>query len=237
MYGPADAEAPLARCLAELAGTPDESPGLDERLALLTRIAADRVAAADFVSVTTMRAGAYTLVAVSDELIRAVDEIQNEDKDGPCIEALHRAEPVAVPHLATVVQWPGFTAEALRLGLRATLSVPVFTAGGTAAASLNLHGRDDEAMGPLIDGIWAIFDPDRRRTRPLRPCHDDGGRELLAGFAGAVAVRARIQRALYAVMERHGEPLREAYLRLTAMAERAGSPVDTAARAVLEGEL
>lgn len=233
---PRDAEGPLARCLVDLAETPDEASDLDERLALLTRLAADRIAAADFASVTTLRAGAYTTVAVSSELVRAVDEIQNEHRDGPCIDALHQAKPVAAPHLLTTVQWPGFTAEALRLGLRATLSVPVFTAGGTAAASLNLHGRDDEAMAPLIDGVWAIFDPDRELPRAPRPCPDEGGRELLAGFAEAVAVRATIQRALYAVMERHGEPVREAYLRLTGMAARTRSSVRDIARALLGEE-
>ena len=227
------AAGPLARGLAELAGTPDETPDLDERLAALARLVVDRVGAADFASVTAARAGSYTTVAVSSELILAVDEVQNAEKDGPCVEALTRGEPVTEKHLATSVRWPGFTAEALRLGLRSSLSMPLFTAGGGPVAALNLYGRDDEAMAPLIAGVWAVFDPEGDLPATPRAALDGGGRELLAGFAEAVAVRSTIQQALYAIMDRHDELVHEAYLRLTAMAAASGTPVRAVAEALL----
>ena len=230
------AAGPLARGLAELAGTPDEAPDLEERLAALARLAVDRVGAADFASVTAMRAGSYTTVAVSSELIQAVDEVQNTQKEGPCVDALTQEQPVAESHLATSVRWPGFTAEALRLGLAASLSMPLFTAGGGPVAALNLHGRDSDAMAPLIAGVWAIFDPDGELPATPRAALDEGGRELLAGFTEAVAVRATIQQALYAIMDRHGVLMNAAYLRLTAMAAQSGEPVRAVAEALLAGD-
>ncbi|GAA4604568.1 GAF domain-containing protein [Actinoplanes octamycinicus] len=229
----------LAGALVALAGTPDEASDLDERLARIARLAVDRVAAADFASVTTLRDGSYTTVACSGELVRAVDQIQYDDKDGPCLEALRENRAVTVPDIATSVRWPGFARVALRLGLRASVSLPLFTAGGAAVASLNLHGRDDRAMAPLIAGVWDVYDPDRdlpagvRRPEPA----DDGARELLAGFAAAVAVRSRIQQALALLRERHAETMQDAYHRLVGMAAESGRSVRVAAETVLAGDL
>jgi hypothetical protein len=186
--------------------------------------------------VTVLRGGSYSTVAASSELIRAVDEIQHGEQAGPCVEALQRARPVADPDLAATVRWPHFAREAARLGLRGVVSVPVFVARGEVAAVLNLLSRDQAAMLPLVAAVWAIYDPDhelpptRRPTRPLAA----GDRELLAGFAAAMQVRATIQRALRVLMAQHGEPAEPAYRRLIAMSAEAGLPVPAVARSLLD---
>ena len=213
----------LSQCLTELAATPDDSPDMAERLAQLAHLAVNRVGAADYASITGLRHGSYTTVAVSDDLIRAIDDIQQDDQDGPCVEALRRQRPTALPHLKGSVRWPGFAREALRLGLLASVSMPLFTASGIASAVLNLYGRDDAAMAPLIAGVWHIFDPDDAlpmATAGLQPL-DDGGRELLAGFEAAVETRATIQQALIVLVKRHGDSRRQAYERLVATADDA----------------
>jgi hypothetical protein len=175
-------------------------------------------------------------VAASRDLIRAVEEAQYADGDGPCVQALRDEAPVAAPAIATVMRWPGFTREALRLGLRASVSVPLFVASGRAAAVLNLHGRDDAAMAPLIAGVWSIYDPDRElpagdRLLPL----DAGGRELLAGFAAAVAVRSVIQRALTVLADTEGRTVPDACRELFRRAVARGVSVRAAADGVLAG--
>ncbi|WP_229075089.1 GAF and ANTAR domain-containing protein [Actinoplanes sp. DH11] len=232
-------DGPLARSLAELAETPDEAPGLDEHLDRIARLCVDRVAAADYASVTAFRGGASTIVAVTSDLVRALEEVQRDDKEGPCVEALSSGRPSAVADLASTVRWPGFAREALRLGLRATVSVPLFTAGGAAVAALNLHGRDDARMAPLIFGVWDAFDPDQELPAGFgtREPLDDGGRELLAGFTAALTARTRIQAALHLLMERHGETRHDAYLRLTTMAADSGYGLRMLAETVLAGDL
>jgi hypothetical protein len=231
----ADVAGPLAEALAALAETPDEAPDLDRQLAVLARLTVDRVAAADFVSVTALHRGSYTSVAVSSELIRAVDEVQYSEGDGPCIDALQQGSPVAATDSAVLVRWPGFGREALRLGIGATVSVPLFTASGAAVAALNVHSRDRAAVAPLIDGVWAIFDSDRGRPRAWPELSDDGGRQLLAGFAEAVTVRDMIQWALHVLMHRHGDSISQAYRRLIAMSADSGLSVRTVARTFLPG--
>jgi hypothetical protein len=47
-----------------------------------------------------------------------------------------------VPDIATTVAAAGFRAAALRLGLQATLSVPLFAGRGVDVAALNLYSRE-----------------------------------------------------------------------------------------------
>ena len=52
----------LARSLITLAGIPDDASTVDEQLVVIAQLAADRVAAVDYASVTAVREDAYTTV-------------------------------------------------------------------------------------------------------------------------------------------------------------------------------
>jgi hypothetical protein len=92
------------------------------------------------------------------------------------------------------MQWPEFRDAAFALGLRAS-SIPLFAGRGTAIAGLNLYGRDPGAMAPLTAAVWNVFD-----FEPVADVEnhrlDNGSAGLVAGIAGAFAVRAVIQQAL-----------------------------------------
>jgi hypothetical protein len=124
----------------------------------------------------------------------AVDEAQCADRAGPCLSALDGGSPVAVPDVAATMQWPEFRDAAFALGLRAS-SIPLFAGRGTAIAGLNLYGRDPGAMAPLTAAVWNVFD-----FEPVADVEnhrlDNGSAGLVAGIAGAFAVRAVIQQAL-----------------------------------------
>jgi hypothetical protein len=228
----------LAEAIVGLAGTPDDSSGIDVQLTTIVRLAADRVAAADYASVTALRGVVYTTVAASSELAVAVDRAQYADRDGPCLQSLVTDTPVTVSDVSdvsTTMRWPGFRQAAAGLGLHASVSIPLFAGGGAAIAALNLYGRDSVAMAPLIVGVWSIYDPDR----PLPAGHNDlqsldpGGEELLAGFAEAVTVRDTIQLAVGVIMGREHITAREAYLRLRLHAADTGVSLPAAAASVI----
>jgi GAF domain len=236
-----DTRGPLAEAVVALAGTPDDLPGIDVRLKEIVQLAADRVAAADYASVTALRDSAYSTVAASSELAEAVDEAQYAEQAGPCVQSLAADTPVTVPDVTTTMTWPGFREAAADMGLHASVSIPLFAGSGAAIAVLNLYGRHAAAMAPLIVGVWAVYDPDR----PLPADHDDlqpldaGGTELLAGFAEALAVRATIQLALGVIMGRDHTNAEDAYLTLRLQAAVTGVPLLTAAAttitAIVEG--
>lgn len=227
---------PLAQSLVALAEMPDDVAAVDDQLVLITRLAVDRVAAVEYASVTALREDACTTVAASSDLAAAVDEAQYADRAGPCLVSLETGKPVGVPDIAATMLWPGFREQAVAMGLRASLSVPLFAGDGAPVAVLNLHGHDQSAMAPVIDGVWRAFNPDPDQgpadsgeARRLEP----GAVELIAGLAQAFEIRATIQQAVGVIMAQHGVSALDAYLSLRGRAAATGSSLTATASAVL----
>lgn len=225
------ARSPLTESIITLAGTPDDHVQIATKLILIAQLAADLVPAVDFASVTAHGAEGYTTVAASAELALAVDEAQYADGQGPCLDALVRGIPVPVPSIGATMVWPGFRDTAYGLGIRASLSIPIFAGRGSPLAALNLYGRDPATMAPLIDAVRSTYDvePADRPDGGL----DAGGTALVAGFTGAFAVRSVIQQAIGVLIARqHGCP-DDAYLSLRARAAQQGRSLPDTATAVI----
>jgi hypothetical protein len=224
----------LQQKLIGLAGTPDDSAQIGADLVAITQLAADRMAAVEYASVTGRYEGAYTTVAASSDLALAIDEAQYRDDAGPCLEALEASYPAAVPEIAATMTWPGFRDVAVEFGLRASLSLPLFAGSGRTVASLNLYSRQPGPMTALAAAVWAAYDPDWSD-----PCkHDDldpGGRELVRGLIGALTRRDMIQQAIGILMSSTAPTPDLAYLVLrTRAAESGTSLTGTATRVIVE---
>lgn len=215
--------------LIGLAGTPDDSSEIGTDLVELAQLAVDRVAAIDHASVTTRLQGAYATVAASDGLAVVVDEAQYRDDTGPCLAALSDGRPAAVPEIGAMMAWPGFRETAVKLGLKASLSIPLFAGSGRTVAVLNLYGRDRSAMKVLTEAVLAAYHPDAADSWH----HDDldpGGRELIGGLIGALALRNMIRQAIGVIMSATGQTPDFGYLTLRRQAAAsADSLADTAA--------
>ncbi|WP_250008302.1 GAF domain-containing protein [Actinoplanes sp. M2I2] len=228
---------PLAEAIIALAETPDNAPDIEERLATIAALAADRVAAADYASITTLSGPEYTTVAPTSDIALAVDEAQFADRAGPCLQALETGEPVGVPDIAaTTMDWPGFHEVAPALGLRASVSVPLYNGRGTTIAVLNLYGRDDAAMAPLIGAMAELYATSRELDLHTGspPVSDPGAEELLAGYAGALSVRAAIQLALDILAGSTAGRTDKAYAELCRRAAENGTSLGVAAAGVLK---
>ncbi|MDI6098975.1 hypothetical protein QLQ12_10220 [Actinoplanes sp. NEAU-A12] len=216
---------PLAEAIVALAETPDDMPGIDARLQRVAQLAADRIAVVDYAAVAPRPGDGSCIVAASGELIDAVEEVST-------------AAPPAAMGPGTTMTWPHFRETAAGLGMR-VVSVPLFTGGGAAIATLDLYSRDPDAMAALTAGVRAAHDPelpwpgDEGDMRAL----DAGAEELLTGYAEALSVRATIQLAL-AMLGRSmpGGP-KDAYLRLRLHAAGEGVSLLRAATTVIEADL
>ncbi|GGQ71509.1 GAF domain-containing protein [Couchioplanes azureus] len=226
---------PLADALVALAETPDHASGVEERLTAIAALAADRIAAADYASITTLQGHEYTAVATTSDVARAVDEAQFADRAGPCLQALETGEPVGVPDIAATMHWPGFHEVAPALGLRASVSVPLYTGRGTPIAVLNLYGRDDAAMQPLIAAVAELYATSRGLDLDAAgpPVSDPGAEELLTGYASALSIRATIRLAVDVLAGCTRSSTEDAYTDLCARAAEKGTSLSLAAAAVL----
>ena len=113
-------------------------------------------------------------------------------------------------------------------------SVPLFAGRGEPVAVLNVYSHDHAAMAPLIAGVLSVHGHAARG--PLDEdllVLDQGGRELVAGYAEALSVRATIQRALKLTRDENGCSREDAYLSLCIRAGEAGTDLGQAAAALI----
>lgn len=204
---------PLRDRIVTLAGRADDSPDIAADLVDIAALSADRVAAVSYASVTSRYEGAYSTVAASSELANDVDQAQYADRAGPCLAALDGNSPVAVPDIAATMTWRGFREVAFRLGLRSSLSIPLFAGRGTTVATLNLYAHDPQATKVLAKAVWSVYEADIPPDRYFGEL-DTGGNELAAGLAAAFAVRASIQQAIGILMSTIGCTLDHAFMAL-----------------------
>jgi hypothetical protein len=221
--------------LATLAGLPDDSVHIDRYLVTIARLTADVVEPVSYASVTAVRDGAPTTVAASSQIASDVDNAQYADGAGPCLDALFTDRPVATD-IGSVMAWPGFRDTAWQLGLRASLSIPLFAAGGRSIAALNLYAHDPEPMTALIGRVWAQYQAGSTVDEDLPPL-PPGSDQLLAGIAAAFRVQQIIQQARGRIMARDQVPAEAAYVALCAQAARTGAPIPDTARDIIGGKI
>lgn len=227
---------PLAESLVTLAGMPDDASDLDTQLVKIARLIADTVTPVSYASVTALREGAYTTVAATSQLAIDVDKAQYADKVGPCLEALEDGRPIAVPDISATMKWPGFRDAAYQIGLRASVSVPVFAGSGAPIAVLNLYGHDSGAMATLAGRVLGAYDPDQvRNDDDGQPGWDAGSGDLIAGLNEAFTVRTCIQLAIGLVIQRDRCSPAGAYLLLRARSAETGESLPSIAKALVDG--
>ncbi|GAA2032563.1 GAF and ANTAR domain-containing protein [Terrabacter terrae] len=151
---------PDFRDLGGLLGGP-ESPVSPARL---VEVASRMVPHAQHAAVTLLREHSRpTTVAATDELPGAVDRLQYETREGPCLEASEGHRVVVSGDLSAEPRWPAFSGRcASELGVHSILSVMLSLSGGDRAA-LNLYasevhayGDDDVAVGAMLAPFVAL---------------------------------------------------------------------------------
>jgi len=231
---PAPGLGQLADSLIGLAGTADDDSTVGGRLATIAQLSADLLDPVAFASVTRQFESKYSTVAVSSALALAVDEAQYADNAGPCLDTLDGGLPTEVARIDSTMDWPGFRDSAYQLGLRSSLSIPLFAGRGLPLAALNLYGRDPATMAPLSAAVLAAYDDAPGGRSPgAREDLCPGGRDLVAGLVGAFAVRATIQQAIGMIIAERQTNADLAYALLRSQAAATTGSLVGAATAVL----
>ncbi|MFF1253242.1 GAF and ANTAR domain-containing protein [Pseudarthrobacter sp. NPDC058329] len=156
--------------LAEGPEQPDEAAeerrGAAERFRNIAGFLADLAVAASarlssphnriHTGVTVIRRKRPEAVAGSDAAARALDELQNGFKDGPCLTALRTGAPLLVPDLSCEHRWAAYVKAAAEKGVSSILAVPL-DLGGEAEAVLNLYsGRSNGLSSDDVSTVKAF---------------------------------------------------------------------------------
>jgi GAF domain-containing protein len=159
-------------------------------------------------------------VAVSDERLGHLEELQIRHQEGPCISAFDEKELVGAQDLAEDRRWPHFNEAAVARGLRAVLASPLpynQDAVGVVAV-LSEEPRPWSPEGELA--LLAFTDLAALLIASMMQGEEQS--ELAAQLQGALNSRAVIEQAKGVLIARQGVSAHDAYgqLRAQARAER-----------------
>lgn len=140
---------------------------------------------------------AYT-VAASDQLANQVDEVQYDNGDGPCLQAIRTGEVVHVSDLAADSRWPGYREHAVGFGVRASRSLPLAVAG-TVIGGLNIYSTRVEAFDHGLSDTLDVFAAQAAAALAmvLRQARQD---QVTSQLEQAIASRTVIDQALGILM-------------------------------------
>lgn len=101
--------------------------------------------------ITLLRHRKAATVASSTPEAQAMDEIQYDFGDGPCMTASREQVTVHIPDLEEHARWPQYSRKVLGQGVRSILAIP-FPLEGETRAALNLYShRPGRFEGRVLD--------------------------------------------------------------------------------------
>ncbi|HEX2698625.1 MAG TPA: GAF and ANTAR domain-containing protein [Acidimicrobiales bacterium] len=227
-------EATSARQLAEtfaaisrvLLAEPDLQRTLDKMCELLV----PTVEGCDHAVVTVVRDHELSSPASSDDVGPAVDAIQFEVGDGPCVEAIREHQTVVTDDLATEARWPRFARRAVEAtGVRSMLAFRVFV-GSDTMGSLNLYSKQPNAFTDESLAVGTIFAAHASVAMQAAQSKED-----LTRLRAVIEAREMISQAKGILMGRQGISSEAAMDILSRGAERLKMALGEMARRVVEG--
>ena len=87
-------------------------------------------------------------VGSSDGRAEMLDETQYRNGGGPCVQSVRTGQVIDVPDTLVEERWPVYIADAVKAGLRCSLSLPL-TINGDTFGAMNVYGFDNPHLfGP-----------------------------------------------------------------------------------------
>ncbi|HEU4346883.1 MAG TPA: GAF and ANTAR domain-containing protein [Actinoplanes sp.] len=204
----------LAAQFAGVARALSAEQTVDKTLARLVDVAVDIIPGCHHAGVTVVRRGRPETPAATDEVPAAVDALQYETGQGPCLSAIREHAVYRTGELAADERWPAFAEAAARTGVRSVLAFRLFTDEDTLGA-LNLYSRDRDAFDDETVPIGTILAAhaalafDRARDR-----------EQISGLEHALNSNRRIAMAIGMLMANHRIKENEAFNLLRMASQR-----------------
>ena len=164
-----------------------------------------------------------------------MEDLQFTLGEGPCVECSQTGRPVLQPDLAGsgAGRWPGFSAGALQVGIRAIFAFPL-RVGGIRLGVLDLH-RDSVGGLTTAELQEALSFADAATALLLRLQAQPSPEGSVLGDIEVVEDRAEVHQATGMISVQAGVEMAEALVRLRARAYATDRPIVNVARDVLTG--
>jgi hypothetical protein len=187
--------AALTQTVASLLSVATVQDTLDQVVSL----AVDTIEGCDFAGIFVLRGHAVTTPVSTDPLVIEADDLQHRLNQGPCLDALAEGTVFYADDLGDDVRWPRFGPEAVALGVRSLLALPLLFDG--APGALNLYARYPQAFGVIDRGRGLLLASMAGMAFSSARSHEDEERRA-AQLHAALATRELIGQAQGILMER-----------------------------------
>lgn len=190
----------------------------------------------DGVGVLLLEEQQLTVATTNSEVGDAVESLEVELEEGPCVECVRVGHPVLVSDLAAAAdRYPRFVPRALEAGAHAIHAVPL-TGQGEMVGSLDIVSLSPSELSDAdLSTARMLADIAVSYIFAVR-LHEETSR-LAGQLQNALDTRVLIEQAKGMLAERHGIPLGEAFERLRRHARNESTPVREIARRVVEDAL
>ncbi|HEX8771869.1 MAG TPA: GAF and ANTAR domain-containing protein [Acidimicrobiales bacterium] len=125
-----------------LGGAVLDDAALTEMLQRLVLLAQHTLSGADSVSITVAENGRFRTSNSTGPTALAIDQVQYEQDDGPCLHAMRSKEQLQFVVDAAPVRWPSIDDAARAAGITSVLSTPLLRSPGEAIGALNIYGSE-----------------------------------------------------------------------------------------------
>jgi transcriptional regulator with GAF, ATPase, and Fis domain len=206
----------IAELVQDLYGRPDTDS--DTVIAELAEHAAVEVPGADYAGVTVTRNAKHIdTPAATHKWPILLDEIQQRNREGPCLTAAWDEKTIHVDDLESDERFPLYRRDALvQTPIRSIMAFQLFIAGETMGA-LNVYAEKPHAFGPQTKEIGLIF------AAHSSVAWNAARRD--EQFKRALASRDVIGQAKGMIMERYGVDAVQAFAVLRKLSQDANVPL------------
>ena len=147
----------LAGQFAAVARALESESSVEATLQRTVEIARQIVPGCHHAGITLLRRGRPETPAATDAVSAAVDAVQYEAGEGPCLSAILEDHVFRTGDLARETRWPKFSGPAVaRTGVRSVLAYRLFSDQDTLGA-LNLYSREPDAFDAESVGVGSIL--------------------------------------------------------------------------------
>ncbi len=148
----------LSQRLAELAREMQRQTDATSVMELIVSAVAGTIPGAEDASVTLVHNRRRVVsAAASSQLARRFDDLQQETRQGPCLDAMHQQEAVRVDDLASDPRWPELSRRATaELGVASMLCIRLFVHENDVGG-LNLLARRPGAFTEESERVGQLF--------------------------------------------------------------------------------
>jgi hypothetical protein len=148
----------ISAALSEAARSVGKSTSVEETLETIVHVAQQSLPGFEHVGISSIdRRGRVETRAQTGDLVRQLDELQYELREGPCVDTLRTAALVEAPHIRHDQRWPRYVPAAVQLGLKSQFAVKLYLDEEGTLGGLNIYSTSSEDIDAEVPVIAELF--------------------------------------------------------------------------------